>query len=152
MPSGIYPRLGVRERFWAKVDRRGAMECWPWQGEIAPNGYGRFWLNGKLDEAHRVAYKVTRGPIPLGLTIDHLCRNRRCVNPMHLEAVSQRENLLRGNGPPGTNARKTSCPRGHPYSGSNLYLDSKGNRQCRICRRLNKRAWRRKQSLVGVEK
>lgn len=81
-----------------------------------------------------MSHELHKGPIPEGLVIDHLCRNRGCVNPDHLEAVTQRENILRGEGLAAANARKTHCPKGHPYSGENLYVvPSSGRRQCRIC-------------------
>lgn len=92
-------RLSQAERFWSKVDRRGAEDCWEWLASRQPNGYGQFSPGGRaggMTTAHRVAYELTFGPIPEGLSIDHLCRNRGCVNPAHLEAVSQRENVQRG--------------------------------------------------------
>jgi hypothetical protein len=83
------------ERFWAKVDRRGDDECWPWLGAVNPNGYGAFqWDGGQY--AHRFAYELQIGPIPEGLTLDHLCRVRHCVNGAHLEPVTGQENTLRG--------------------------------------------------------
>ena len=82
-------------RFWAKVDRSGS--CWLWLAATS-HGYGTFQSNGKLVRAHRYAYELLVGPIPGGLVIDHLCRTTACVNPEHLEPVTQRENLLRGAG------------------------------------------------------
>lgn len=89
--------LTVAERFWPRVDRRGETECWMWRGCVNPvTGYGQ-WANGySIIGAHRVAYELMVGPIPSGLEIDHLCRVRACVNPAHLEAVTHRENILRG--------------------------------------------------------
>lgn len=102
-------------RFWMKVDRDGA--CWLWNSVIKENGYGQFWVEGRYVQAHRFAYELARGPIPAGLSIDHLCRERACVNPSHLEPVTTRENLRRS---PHTvnsiNAAKTTCPRGHAYN------------------------------------
>lgn len=83
--------------------------------------------------AHRAAYEAFVGPIPKGLTIDHLCRNTRCVNPSHLEPTTIKENVMRGMAVSAINSRKTTCKRGHPLSGSNLYLSSKGYRTCATC-------------------
>src|SRR6266576_3456485 len=101
-----------QQRFWAKVDRRGSEECWPWQANRG-RGYGNVWIAGRMYRAHRVAYELLIGPIPEGLTLDHLCRNRGCVNPAHLEPVTSRENTLRGEGISANNARKTHCKHGH---------------------------------------
>jgi len=87
------------ERFWKMVERPQADDkttCWTWSGGLRADGYGRFTFNGHRSMAHRFAYEMAKGPIPLGLDIDHLCRVRHCVNPHHLEAVTRRENLLRG--------------------------------------------------------
>jgi hypothetical protein len=83
--------------------------------------------------AHRVAYEIYRGPIPEGLVLDHLCRNRQCVNPSHLEAVENRTNILRGTGFAAHHARKSHCPQGHEYGTENTYLDKGGMRHCRAC-------------------
>lgn len=84
-------------RFWAKVDAWDGVACWNWLGAKSHDGYGRFRTSGQRTRiAHRVAYEMCVGPIPAGLTLDHLCRNRRCMNPAHMEEVTRRENLLRG--------------------------------------------------------
>jgi len=113
--------------------------------------YGRFALHHKKKRAalaHRVAYYFVKGEIPDGLEIDHLCRNRACVNPDHLEAVAHRLNVQRGDlSPQGAAARerqraKTHCPHGHPYSGENLIIQKKsGGRACRICTRAAIKRW-----------
>jgi hypothetical protein len=112
--------------------------CWPWIGGRNKAGYG--WLcdpfTHKVEFTHRISYTRHIGPIPDGLTIDHLCRNPGCVNPAHLEAVTHVENTMRGIGPPAENARKTVCKRGHPLSGENLYQPPGGGRRCRECLRL----------------
>lgn len=120
----------VQARFWAKVDLRELEpgSCWEWTGGNSGNGYGRFWLEGRSQQAHRVAYELTVAPIPAGLQLDHLCRNRLCVNPGHLEAVTLAENTRR-------RPRPTKCPQGHPYTPESTYLCPRGWRQCRICRR-----------------
>jgi hypothetical protein len=108
--------------------------CWNWAGYATPDtGYGKISIDGRAYYAHRVYYERHVGPIAPGLTIDHLCRNRRCVNPAHLEAVTRGENTLRGESTSGINLRKTHCPKGHPLSGENLY-ECRGRRQCRTCR------------------
>lgn len=126
----------VEERFWAKV--RKSDGCWVWLGEISHNGYGRFSLtHRKHVQAHRFAYERSVGPIPVGLVIDHLCRTRNCVNPVHLTTVTIGENVRRGIGPAVAGARmraKTHCPSGHPYDAENTRL-YQGRRYCRACRR-----------------
>ncbi|CAM5427695.1 MULTISPECIES: HNH endonuclease signature motif containing protein [Streptomyces] len=130
----------TEERFWEKVDGANVAGCWIWRG--AGNGYGRFYASGRNVLAHRWAYEYLRASIPESLVLDHLCRNAQCVNPWHLEPVSQAENLRRGNGFSGRNARKTHCPRGHPLTGMNSYLAPSGGRACRTCRRSAYRAHR----------
>ena len=116
-----------RDRFWASVDKRGPDECWPWLGYIDVHGYGKQGLR----YAYRAAYELMVGPIPEGLTIDHLCRVTWCVNPAHMEPVTRAENASRGQ-----NGRKTHCPQGHPYSGENLYVSpNTPDRRCRACAR-----------------
>lgn len=128
------------ERFWARVDRRGPDACWLWMGYRNEWGYGMWiWGGGSASTtAHRVAYMLESGPIPDGLTLDHLCRNRLCVNPAHLEPVTRGENNRRGYGWSGVNARLTHCRHGHPLSGENLQIAKRGNGQtfrvCRTCR------------------
>lgn len=120
-------------------------ECWEWRGGSKDNGWGlRYGYvgSGKSREyAHRVSYRVFRGEIPEGLQIDHLCRNTLCVNPDHLEAVTARENTLRGTSPAALNSKKTCCGYGHPLALSNLYIEPKtGKRHCRTCRNRIRRA------------
>lgn len=130
----------LEQRFWEKVDRRGPDECWPWRGHTNREGYGRFAGSaGKIVQAHRFAYMLVIGPILDGLTLDHLCRNRECVNPAHLEPVTNRENNLRGNGWSGRNVRKTHCAQGHRFDVANTYIRPNGSRRCRTCKRQRER-------------
>jgi hypothetical protein len=119
-------------RFWAKVYRGPVSECWLWQAGQSTGGYGQFWDGGDV-AAHRASYEHHVGPIPVGLTLDHLCRVRSCVNPAHLEPVSNRVNVLRGNGACARHARKTHCLRGHAFTKENTRLNSSGSRVCRVC-------------------
>ena len=128
----------VLDRFLAKIvaDPHG---CWIWQACTGANGYGQFWVDGRIVKAHRWSYEHFVGPIPDGLELDHMCRVRNCVNPHHLEPVTHTENVRRGEG--GKHHRaKTHCPQGHPYDGDNTYVWVNGGRRCRICRRACSRA------------
>lgn len=125
--------LTPHERFWEKVDVGHPLGCWVWVGRRAANGYGRFWVTGGDVQAHRFAWEAMRTPIPPGLTIDHLCRNKLCVNPDHLRVVDQRTNILASEGLTARNARKTHCKRGHPFAGENLRVKPNGERVCRQC-------------------
>jgi hypothetical protein len=125
------------------TDIRHTDECWTWKGSHSRNGYARIKVSGRLLQAHRVMYEGLVGPIPDGLTIDHLCRNRGCVNPAHLEAVTHGVNVLRGVGFSAQNARKTHCKRGHLLSGSNLYVRCDGRRVCITCKNERERGYRR---------
>lgn len=124
-----------KTRFWLKVQKGAPEECWPWKGYLS-NGYGLFRVGGKAGyriTAHRYSCQLVHGPIDAGMVVDHLCRNPCCVNPRHLEVVTQQVNLLRGVGPTATNAAKTHCKRGHEYTAENTILIP-GGRWCRICR------------------
>jgi hypothetical protein len=138
------------ERFWAKVNKTDA--CWEWRASKYPTGYGAYNLDGKnVRPAHRVAYEDTNGPVPVGLVLDHLCRNRSCVNPAHLEPVTIGENVLRGVGVSALNAKKTHCPKGHEYAGDNLSVKSNGTRRCLACHREEASAYRsRKQHRLAA--
>lgn len=132
------------ERFWSKVDKHGPNGCWVWTAGTFSSGYGSFWLKGRMRHAHRVAWHWMRGPVPEGMTLDHLCRNRACVNPDHLEPVTHQVNILRGVGASAQHARKTHCPQGHAYDEANT--EWYGNRRrCITCRREHqRRAYREK--------
>jgi len=130
--------LTPSERFWGKVEAVDS-GCLLWRGWISGKGYGRFALARRGVAAHRFAYEEQRGPIPDGLTLDHLCRNRACVNPAHLEPVTMRENILRGESLPALNARRTHCPRGHSNWGQVVGKYGRPNRVCRPCHNAKQR-------------
>src|SRR5690606_24154407 len=122
-------------RFWPKVDKQED-GCWLWAATKNQDGYGRFWHNGRLCSAHRVAYEMLVGPIPEGTELDHLCRVRACVNPVHLEAVTHKENVFRSPINPTTIwAARDHCHRGHEYTPENTYRNPKkpNTRCCRQC-------------------
>jgi hypothetical protein len=137
-------------RFWAKVDKRGPDECWPWLGSIEQTGYGHFqttYEGVRFTKAHRFAHHVTVGPIPVDLDLDHTCHtrdgscrlgnacpHRRCCNPAHTEPVSERINVLRSRGLSADRARRTHCGQGHELTGENLLIRSNGGRRCRACK------------------
>lgn len=158
------------QRFWAKVDKKGPVPahrpelgpCWVWKAALSPYGYAIYkWPGKPSGGAHRVAYELLVGPIPDGLTLDHLCHNgsgceagddcphRACVNPDHLEPVTIRVNLHRGQ----TNARKTHCPRGHEYTKDNTRIRTRRNgtqyRECRTCHRDRRREEERARHLAA---
>lgn len=133
------------DRFWSRVDKTEG--CWLWTGRVSEYGYGHLSVNGQLVGVHRFSYELANGPVPTGLTVDHVCHNqsscaggngcphRRCVNPSHLEVVTQGENVHRGRGGAHWSA-KTHCPQGHPYDDANTVATKSGGRRCRTCSRI----------------
>lgn len=128
--------MSLESRFWAKVDRNNDGECWRWVASLNSAGYGQIYRDGRPDRAHRVAYELLVGPIPEGLHIDHLCRNRWCVNPVHLEPVTLAENNRRAAAAaaPGSR-RKQRCRNGHEFNAENTRIDPAGWQRCRTCER-----------------
>jgi hypothetical protein len=139
--------------FWGRVEKTPG--CWLWKGTILYTGYGQRSLGGGVAKlAHRLAYELSVGPIPRGMKLDHTCHNqdktcpggwscahRRCVNPAHLEVVTQRENVLRGFGIAARNVQKTHCKHGHEFTEENTYKTIvRGNpkRECWTCKRSNR--------------
>jgi hypothetical protein len=134
--------MTLEERFWSKVDKSG--DCWIWTAAILSpagtkyartGGYGMFGVGSKVLRAHRVSYEMANGPVPPGLEIDHLCRNKKCVNPSHLEAVTHLENVRR------YFRTITSCKWGHEYTPENTYIKPNGSRNCRECNRTRSREY-----------
>ena len=127
------------------MDKDGPNGCWLWVAKQNGHGYGSLRVGsiagrGNNAVAHRIAYELLVGPIPEGLTLDHLCRVRNCVNPEHLEAVTHRVNILRGSGASARNAAKTHCKHGHPLVPENIYRNPNGYRVCAKCDLARQRA------------
>lgn len=123
----------VERRFWAKVDRGAGNECWPWLASTTHNGYGQFRVRPQTLRAHIVAWTLLVGPVPDGLVLDHLCRNRKCVNPAHMEPVTIAENVRRGMSPSAIAFRLGVCHKGHRWTSENTKVRRDGARQCRAC-------------------
>jgi len=134
-----HPNITPLERFFTHVE---IADCWEWTGgRTTPGGYGKFKYQYSTVLSHRWLWLELVGPIPDRMHLDHLCRNRKCCNPDHLEVVTARVNILRGAGLASMNAKKTACPQGHPFTAENTRTAS-GRRWCRPCGRARQRAYR----------
>lgn len=143
------PKPGAREEIqqWIQVDDNG---CWVWQRMVTPSGYGRVYYRRATYAAHRFMYTIFKGPIPDNLVLDHLCRNRACCNPDHLEPVTISENVKRGNAPNYVTHRERVCRRGHAVTGDNALRTSDGFTKCRECDNANqRRRYERKRKAAG---
>jgi hypothetical protein len=145
------PLEKIKARFWSRVDKSGPIcprlgtRCWLWTRGKVPSGYGQFWDGGRNVPAHCFAWRLLRGTVPDDLELDHLCRNRACVNPDHLEPVTGRVNTLRGESFAAQNARKTHCIRGHELCAANIRWERcRGGlaRKCLVCQRQRDREYR----------
>jgi len=162
-PANKIPSLQEKdiERLFSKISF--SSDCWNWKGTKTRLEYGLFFLKGYSFSAHRLCYQFfLEKEIPLNKVTDHLCRNHSCVNPFHLEVVTNKENIVRGNFPPIINSKKTHCKNGHPFDKKNTYLrKNKQHRSCILCKnswwqrnktpeelreyeRLKMREWRKK--------
>lgn len=130
----------LKKRIWRFITVGTPNGCCIWTGGLNKYGYGKVWVDEthRAVAAHRVIWEMVNGPIPAEVECDHLCRNRACVNPRHIELVTTKTNILRGASWAAVNAKKTHCIRGHPFDETNTYLRPKGGRGCRICRREQK--------------
>jgi hypothetical protein len=132
--------------------------CWEWTGSIDEKGYGRITLGSRADgtrrpeRVHRASWELFRGSIPPGMTIDHLCRNRRCFNPEHLRVCTAVENTMAvgSEAIPAKWAARTHCPKGHPLSGANVRIRAGGARECKTCFNEYKRRWRERRKAAGL--
>lgn len=126
-------------RLERRLKRDPETNCLVWTGPVTSSGYGHIQVGygegRRTVGVHVVAYETRLGSVPSGLVIDHLCRNRRCCNPDHMEAVTRRENTLRGASPPAVQAASATCAQGHPWAPETTYTGPNGKRRCRICLR-----------------
>jgi hypothetical protein len=134
--------MGIEFRFWLRIAKT-LDGCWEWTGGCDKDGYGQLKVrrHGKITtmRAHHMAFTLMGRSIPNGMQLDHLCRNRCCVRPEHLELVSGAENNARSGSPSAVNARKTHCIRGHEFNQSNTRVDKNGHRRCKICDNENRK-------------
>lgn len=153
--NGISSTTPIKDRLLACSMPVPWSGCWIWLRALSGSGYGYFHASDgsgqkpTMRSAHRESYKCFVGPIPPGLQLDHLCRNRACINPAHLEPVTGQENSLRGIN---LHRIKTHCPQGHPYTPGNLRADPKhGRRLCLTCHRIRERNRRRKAGVTSLD-
>jgi len=138
-------RLSIIDRFYSKLSGNPVTQCWEFNGNPDADGYGYIRYRNFTYRIHRFSYLLFQGEIPKNHVVDHLCKNRKCCNPEHLEAVSHKENMVRGDtGRNNHQTLKTHCPKGHEYTDSNTYINPKGSRECRICKSINRKADRKR--------
>jgi hypothetical protein len=141
----------VNRHFYEKLEV-SLNGCWLWKGGLNKGGYGRFRAGTRTIPAHRYSYTLFKGEIPEGLHLDHLCRVHNCVNPDHLEPVTPKENVFRGNSFAAINATKEHCPKGHPYDESNTLLCQRPNkdikRRCKACQSLYMKEYKARQVTI----
>jgi hypothetical protein len=138
--------METHKRFLTKVLINNKTKCWEWTASLNSKGYGQFYFNGKTSgRAHRYSYTHYKGQIPPDKVVDHLCNNKKCVNPKHLALASNKENVLKGTGVTALNAKKTHCLRGHALIGENLRFiknhDGHTERRCVTCAKERTRKW-----------
>lgn len=141
-------------RFFKKISIDSKNGCWNWMGSHDSGGYGHVVYNGKLESSHRVFYAWFKGSIPRNkgkniFQLDHLCKNRKCVNPYHLELVSFKENILRGESPSAIHSKQIYCKNGHLLPKEFNYVRKNGKREriCQICKKEYHRKYMRKYRL-----
>lgn len=142
-PNGKF----IQGRFWTNIEHN-SQGCWLWRGAKNNLGYGCTWYMGQAYVAHRLAWKLWGNVLQSGLELDHLCKNRNCINPNHLEAVTHRENILRGVSPAATHAKKTKCPKGHNFDRTITRKTGKTQRVCSICIKEYAKWYRKKTKFV----
>ncbi len=140
----------VADRLMTYVSVDAETGCWNFTGTRDRNGYGAIRCGRKMRLAHRVSYVLHRGDISIGLHVDHLCRNRACFNPAHLEAVTRQENWRRSQSVTRINADATHCKNGHAFLGRNLYIRTTGARSCRACSLASSRRHKARRRLASL--
>lgn len=153
-------KRNLADRLSQRLDRNGPIpahrpelgRCWIWTGYLRDDGYAPICVRTegrpRTRPAHVLAWELVNGPVPKGLELDHLCRNHACCNPAHLEPVTRRENVLRGQNLTAMKARQTHCIHGHPFDEANTYRKANGARGCRACGREHKQRARARASEV----
>lgn len=141
--------MELPKRIEDKINKQGPNGCWLWTGSLNKYGYGQTSIDRKRGvQSHIVVYQILVGEIPTGMELDHLCRVRPCVNPDHLEVVTHKVNIQRGDSG-GPQLRRTHCPAGHPYDEVNTYHTPKGKRACRQCAKARWKKWKESKQLKG---